>query len=312
MLRLSLLLSLVVAAPAFAQGITVAVLDANGVSDAAPRRLQKMTEAALRQVSSLAVSEGPTWKKGAPRKCDDCARELAASLGTSAAVLLDLRPGEGKGERVSVDVQLWVDGARLSSKRGEGALDGFETAIRPVMEGLLPAWARKGFGALSVELEPGAVLKVDGRLAGNKGGLVSVPAGTHQVDVVFAEGHAVLQRLEVPEGNRVKLEVASPAQVVDTRAPSGTSVLRGVSYATFVAGSAAIAGGLVAGSLGRQTGAGLTSCQGNVRSCATLEDVLQKQKEAQAFADTGNVLIGVGSGLAITGAALFLIDVLTH
>jgi hypothetical protein len=312
------LLSLVgvLALPVFAQGITVAVLDANGVSDASPRRLQRMTEAALRQSSGLAVSEGPAWKKGAPKRCgsaDDCARDLAASLGSTAAVLLDLKPGEGKGDRVAVEVQLWVDGERVGSKKGEGTLDGFETAVKPVIEGLLPAWARKGFGALQVELEPGAVLKVDGRLVGAKSGsLVSVVAGTHQVDVVFSGGHALLQRLEVAEGNRVKVEVTSPAQAVNTRRPTGTTVLRGVSYGVFIAGTAAIAGGLVAGALGRGTGRDLSSCMGDNRTCATLDSVLEKQAQAEAYASTGNVLLGIGTGLAITGAGLFVIDVLAN
>lgn len=306
----------VLALPAFAQGITVAVLDANGVSDAAPKRLQRMTETALRQTSGLTVSEGPAWKKGAPRKCgsgEECARELAASLGSTAAVLLDLRPGEGKGDRVAVEVQLWVDGERLGSKKGEGTLDGFETAVRPVIEGLLPAWARKGFGALQVELEPGAVLKVDGRLVSTKSGsLVSVVAGQHQVDVIFSGGHALMQRLDVAEGNRVKVEVASPEQAVNTRRPKGASVLRGVSYGVFVAGSAAIAGGLIAGALGRGTGKDLSSCMGDNRTCATLDVVLEKQAQAEAYASTGNVLLGIGAGLAITGAGLLVIDVLAN
>jgi hypothetical protein len=310
-LRVLALLCLLPAA-AQAQTLVSAVLDANGVSDAAVKRAQRATETALKQVSSLTVGEGPAFKKGAPKKCtDDCARELATSLSAPGVVLLDLRALDGKGDRVAVEVQLWVDGERLGLKRGEGSIEGFEAALKPVLEALLPPWARKGFGGLRVEAEPGTVVKVDGRLANGKtGDVLPVPAGVHQVDVVFAEGHAVLQRVQVDEGERVKVAALSPAEAVSGKAPRGMSALRGVSYGVFVAGAAAIAGGLIAGALGRGTAAGLASCQGDKRDCQTLDEVQAKQAQAQAYATTGNVMLGVGGGLAATGAALFLIDAL--
>ncbi len=313
-LRLLLLLVLLPAA-ARAQGLVSAVLDANGVSDASVRRLQRATEMALKQVTGLPVGEGPAWKKGAPRRCtDDCARELATSLSAAGVVLLDLRALDGKGERVSLELQLWIDGERVGLKKGEGTVEGFETAIKPVLEALLPAWARKGFGGLRVQVEPGTVVKVDGRLVTNRPGeVVAVPAGLHQVDVVFPEGHAVLQRFEVPEGSRVKVEAMSPAEAVSGKAPKDSSALRGVSYGVFVAGAATLAGGLVAGTLGRNTATGITaSCQGNVRNCTTLDVVQARQAQAEAYASTGNIMLGVGGGLAATGVVLFLIDALTN
>jgi hypothetical protein len=314
--RRSLVLLTLVALTAHAEGIVAGVLDATNVPDASVKRLQRATEVALKQVCGLPVGEGPTWKKGAPKKCgnaEECARDLAASLSATGAVLLELKAVDAKAERVSVELQLWIDGEKVGAKRGEGSVDGFETAIKPVLEGLLPAWSRKGFGGLRLDFDPGIVVKVDGRLVNAKPGEVfAVPAGVHQVDVIFAEGHAVLQRTEIAEGARVKVEALSPAAAVSGRGPRGTSALRGVSYGVFVAGSASIAGGLIAGALGRGTGAGLASCQGDSRNCATLDVVLEKQSQAQAYATTGNVMLGVGAGLAITGAALFLIDVLAN
>jgi hypothetical protein len=311
-LRLLALLCVVPAA-AHAQALVSAILDANGVSDVALKRAQRATENALKQVSSLVVGEGPAFKKGAPKKCsDDCARDLAHSLSSPGVVLLDLRALDGKGDRVSVEVQLWVDGERLGVKRGEGSIEGFETAVKPALEALLPAWARKGFGGLRVPVEAGTVVKVDGRLATAKSGeVIAVPAGSHQVDVVFAEGHAVLQRVQVDEGSRVKVEALSPAEAVSGHVSKGSSALRGVSYGVFVAGAAAIAGGLIAGALGRGTAAGLQSCQGDKRDCATLDQVQARQAQAQAYATTGNVMLGVGGGLAATGVGLFIIDALT-
>ncbi len=310
--RLLVLLCLVPVA-AHAQALVSAILDSNGVTDSASRRAQRATETALKQVSSLAVGEGPAFKKGAPRKCgEDCARELAQSQSAAGVVLLDLRALDNKGDRVAVEVQLWIDGERVGVKKGEGSIEGFEAAVKPVLELLLPAWARKGFGGVRLQIEPGTVVKVDGRLATAKvGDVLAVPAGMHQVDVVFAQGHAVLQRVQVDEGSRVKVEALSPAEAVTGRAPKGTSTLRGVSYGVFVAGAAAIAGGLVAGALGRGTAAGLASCQGDKRDCQTLDEVQAKQAQAQAYATTGNVMLGVGSGLAVTGVGLFIIDALT-
>jgi hypothetical protein len=312
-LRLIALLCVIPVA-AHAQNLVSAILDANGVSDAALKRAQRATETALKQVSSLSVGEGPAFKKGAPRKCgEDCARDLAGSLSASGVVLLDLRALDKQGDRVAVEVQLWVDGERLGLKRGEGSIEGFETAVKPVLELLLPPWARKGFGGLRLQLEPGAVVKVDGRLATSKAGEVfAVPAGVHQVDVVFAEGHAVLQRVQVDEGSRVSVEALSPAEAISGKAPRSMSALRGVSYGVFVAGAAAIAGGLIAGSLGRGTADGLASCQGDKRDCQTLEVVQARQAQSEAYATTGNVMLGVGSGLAATGVALFIIDALTE
>lgn len=312
MLRLLVVLC-VAPLTAQAQSLVSAVLDATGVSDVALKRAQRATETALKQVSSLPVGEGPAFKKGAPKRCEDCARDLAASLNAAGVVLLDLRALDGKGDRVAVEVQLWVDGERLGLKRGEGSIEGFEAAVKPVLEALLPAWARKGFGGLRLPGEAGTVVKVDGRLASAKAGdVLAVPAGVHQVDVVFPEGHAVLQRVEVGEGARVQVEALSPAEAVTGKAPRGMSALRGVSYGVFVAGAAAIAGGLVAGALGRGTGEGLASCQGDKRDCATLDVVQAKQAQAEAYATTGNVMLGVGGGLAATGVALFIIDALAN
>lgn len=310
-----LFLALLLPGAARAQAVVSAVLDATGVSDTSLKRLQRTTEAALKQVSSLNVGEGPAYRRNSPRRCeDDCAQELAQSVSVAGAVLLSVKALDRGGERISVEVQLWLDGEKVGARRGEGTVDGFDGAIRPVLESLLPGWARQGYGGLRVEVEPGTVVKVDGRLLeGRPGEVVPVAAGMHQVDVVFPEGHAVLQRIDVPQGGRAKVQAQSPAEAITGRAPKKLSALRGVSYGTFMVGAAVLAGGLVAGALGRGTAADLgSSCQGDYRSCATLQTVLDRQAQAQAYATTGNVMLGVGGGLAATGAVLFLIDALTE
>lgn len=298
---------------AHAQALVAAVLDASGVPDTNVRRVQRATEAALKQVSSLSIGEGPAFKKGAPRRCgDDCAQQLATSLNAAAVVLLDLKATDKTGDKLSIELQLWLDGEKVASKRGEGTVDGFDVGVRPALEALLPGWARKGFGGLSLQVEPGTVVKVDGRLSTAKPGeVLAVPAGVHAVDVVFPEGHAVLQRLEVAEGSRVKVEAQAPTEAVSGKAPKSMSALRGVSYGTFMAGAAVLAAGLVVGAAGRGTAEGLSSCSGDVRNCATLVEVQRLQAESDAYANTGNVLMGVGGGLAATGVVLFIIDAVT-
>ncbi len=308
-------LALVFPVSGHAQALVIAVLDAPNVSDATVKKVQRSTETVLRQLSGLAVTEGPAFKRGAPRKCtDDCAQQVVRSVGSPGVLLLDLKPLEGRGERLSIELQLWFDGTRLAVRRGEGSAEGFEAAVRPVLEGLLPGWARKGFGGLTLQVEPGALVKVDGRVAGKPGDVQSVTAGSHLVDVLFADGHAVLQRVEVAEGAKVSLEVGAAAEAFDVKArrSHGTGPLRVVSYATWMAGAAALAGGLVAGALGRGTATGLTPCTGQTRECATLDVVLERNRQAQAYASTGNVLIGVGAGLATVGAALFVVDAATE
>jgi hypothetical protein len=97
------------------------------------------------------------------------------------------------------------------------------------------------------------------------------------------------------------------------KVPRGSSALRGVSYGVFMAGAATITGGLIAGTLGRNTATGISgSCTGNERGCTSLDTVLAQHAQAEAYANTGNVMLGVGGGLAATGVVLFLIDALTN
>jgi hypothetical protein len=237
---------------------------------------------------------------------------VVASVSAPAVVVLDLKGLDRAGEKVSVELSLWLDGERLGARRSEGTIDGFEATARPALEALLPPWAKKGFGGLTLDLEEGSVVKVDGRVSKTRlGEVAAIPAGPHQVDVIFPDGHAVLQRIEVAEGARPPLVVHSPSEVLSGGPPPKSGGLRATSYGLYVAGAAALAGGLVAGALARGTGAGLASCQGDVRDCAPLDEVQRRQAQAQAYATTGNVLLGVGAGLAALGVGLFVIDLAT-
>jgi hypothetical protein len=140
------------------------------------------------------------------------------------------------------------------------------------------------------------------------GELLSVPAGAHQLDVVYADGNAVLQRVEVPEGSRTRVDVTHPPEVAATAAPEGNGVIRAVSFGLWSAGAVLIAGSLIAGSLSRQTGAGQNPCAGTSRTCSTFDVATERHRQAEAYAQTGNVLLGTGLVLAAGGIGVFTFD----
>jgi hypothetical protein len=293
-----------------ADEVTCLVNEAQGLPDAMVRKVQRATEAALKQLSGFTVVEGPAFKKGAPKRCgDDCEAELAHTQPN--AVVLDLK-ADTRTDKLMVSVALWLGGERVGARRAEGTLETPEVTLKPLLEALLPGWARRGWGGLKVDVEALSALKVDGRLVdAQPSALVPVTAGAHQVDVVFADGHAVLQRLEVKEGKSTRLEVSAAAPEVGKALKSGISPVRAVSYAAWVVGAGTLASGILAGALSRNTSAGLVPCTPDTRGCATLDSALDKQRQAQSLADTGNVLIGIGAGLAAVGAGLFVVDVVT-
>lgn len=310
MARLAIAVALLVAPLAPAQGLVTAVVDSNGPSEALARKAHKALDGALRGLSGATLAEGPTFKKGAPRRCEggECARTLAASLPAPAVVLLDLK---GSDARLVCEVSFWLDGERRTSRKAEATPDSLEAPLRAAVEQVLPGWLRRGFGAVVVQAEPGAVVKVDGRVVAARGSEpLAVPAGVHQVDVVFASGAAVLQRVEVPESVRVALAVEPSAALV-ARAATGPSPLRYSSYALFMLGAASAAAGFVAGALSRSTAAGLTRCDApGARECSALADVLRANEQAQQYASLGNVFLVLGASLATLGVGLFAVDTL--
>ncbi len=306
------------AAQAWAQA-AVAVVDAQGVSDAAPARAQKAAEAALGALTSWDVSLGPAFKKGAPKKCvgDDCAAQLARKLG-ALTLLLELKgvePAKGDKaptEKLAVDLSLWADGEELGRRKVDTTLDGLEAALRGPVDALLPSYARRGFGALVLPTDASLTVKVAGRvLKGPAGGLVGLPAGAHQVDVVFPNDTAVLRTVDVPEGGRVRVDVTPPPKpTAQPQALGGRfSGLRGGSYAVFMAGALALASGLLVGALARSTVAPYTPCVTGSDQCATLDEVNVARAQADGLTTTGNVLLGVGYGFLSLGVGLFVLDV---
>lgn len=304
-----LLLLTLLPAFAHAQAIAPVLLDSNGPSEATTRRAQKALETALKSLSGASVREAAPFKKGAPRKCAaDCAKELVQLAEAPTVAMLELK---GSDTRVVFELSVWLDGERVGTRKGETPPDALEASLKVAVEQGLPAWLRRGFGALALAVEGGSVIKVDGRVVETRAGeLLAVPAGVHQVDVVFPDGNALLQRVEVPEAGRVPLEVDTPTRFT-SRASQGPSALRYGSYGLFMAGAGSVAAGLIAGALSRGAGIGLTACDSpEARACSTLAEAQAAQAQARQFASTGNVLLGVGFSLMALGASLFGVDAL--
>ena len=248
-------------------GLVVQVLDAQGVPEAVTRRIQRSAETLLKKLSGLPVAEGPAFKAGPRRSCADvpCQRAVVMAVGAPAVALLSLRSSKGG---VIFDVSFWLDGEKLGVELGDAEVEAPENGLKPALDAVLPAWAKRGWGALLLEAQPGAVVKLDGRpMKLTQGQRLSVPAGAHQLDVVYADGNAVLQRVEVPEGTSTRVDVTRPPGVVAATS-EGNPVLRAVSFGLWTAGAMAIAGSLIAGSL---------SCRRapvRIRAAATAEAAL--------------------------------------
>lgn len=304
-LLLSALLCLPLAA--HAQALTAALFDVNGPSEATAKKALKALDSNLKSLAGATVRDPSAFKRGAKSACsDDCNRAFVRSLDVPVVALLELK---GSDSRVVFDLAFWVDGEKVSGRKGESPLDGLDASLRVAVEQVMPAWLRKGFGALSIQVEGGSVVKVDGRVvAARNGELVAVPSGAHQVDVVFPDGSAMLQRIDVPEATRVPLDV-EPTAALTFASPKGPTALRYGSFGLFMAGAGSVAAGFIAGALSRGTGIGLTACDTpDARTCSTLAEAQAAHAEAARYASTGNILLGVGGSLLALGVSLYLVD----
>ncbi len=283
--------------------MAVAVLESHGLSEAQSRTLQRATEVALRELSGFDVRQA----RSAKRRCasDDCLKSAARQLGADWALLLSAR----SGAKLSVDGHLVGPEGRVATRKADG--DAPEAVVKAIVESLLPPHARKGWGGLDVEAPPGAHVKIDGRTVGRTPmEAVPVTASVHAVDVLFPSGQAVLQRVSVPEGARLKLPLHpadGPTTVVEGEGRSRT--LRTVSYGLWTAGAMAIAGSLLAGAASRQASSFVRDCRGDERDCTPYAVALERHQQAESYAQTANVLLVAGGALSAAGVGLFAFDV---
>ncbi|MBI3184474.1 MAG: PEGA domain-containing protein [Myxococcales bacterium] len=306
-MRAALASCLLCAFTARAETVAVEVIESAGLGEAQASRVRKAAEVALRELSSFAVAE-PKGRLSVRRGCagdPSCLSAAARATGADHALLLWLRGGGG---RLSVDGYFATGSGKAAHRRVEDAsLDYPEVAAKSLVEALLPAYGRKGWGGLEVEAAAGAKVKLDGRAVGRTPlEPLAVTASVHSVDVLFPGGEAVLQRLSVGEGERLRLAVAPLSPLPEARA--GGRHLRTAGLGLFGAGALAVAGSLLAGAASRRTAAELAPCEGADRSCLSYAEAQRKHEQASAYAQTGNILLGTGAALSVAGAGLFAFD----
>jgi hypothetical protein len=200
---------------------------------------------------------------------------------------------------------LWLNAGRLTAvmfvdqEPQSGPKDNVEDA--------LPAWARKGWGGLRVDVPDGAVLKLDGSVVALERGVLSTLAGPHQLDVVFSDGTALLQRVEVAEGGRTRVDTMVPAAPAPVRT---TSALRMSGTAGWMVGAATLLSAFIVGFVGRQTASGQNPCTVASRECVTYATAAEQARRSGQYALTANVLLVTGLLLSVAGAGLFTFDLL--
>ena len=309
--RFVLLGVLFASAAASAQSLAVSVMDVQGLPDSAVRKVHKATVEQLKGLVAIPVSDALDWK-GPKRSCSDteagCQREKVKAAGAPAVVALWL---SGSRDSAKATAVFWLDGERASPTRDlELALDAPD--LKVLLDGVVPAWMKKGWGGvrLSEEPPPGSVLKVDGRvLTGKRAPVIALSSGAHQLDVVFPDGRAVLQRIDVAEGSRTRVEVAPPAGLSQPGAPAGgISALRVASYAAWMVGAATLLSAFIVAFVGRSTANGNSPCRPDSRGCVDIEVAQENQRKAAGYASIANVLLGTGLAFSVAGAGLFTID----
>ncbi|MFL5320787.1 MAG: hypothetical protein ACJ790_14085 [Myxococcaceae bacterium] len=313
------LLSLLLATTAFADKASVRVLSTSELNAERQRRLAVAAEVALKELSGFQVEEGGKADVvappvGAKKSCilePSCAIDVAKTTESQHVLVLHAKVVDGK---LLLDGQLvdLANGKASHKSVEEGNPSEPEAAAKQLVELIVPPWARKGWGGLRVA-EDTENVKVDGVMLDDTARKepLPLPAGRHEVDVLLPDGSAVLQRLEIGEGSRAEVrQEALPSATFVEPGKSFVGTTRYVGYGMWAAGAVCVAGSFIAGALSRQALKDVRPCEGADRSCTNFQDADAARRRSESYATTGNVLLGLGGGLALTGAGLVTWDLL--
>ncbi|MGQ0506188.1 MAG: hypothetical protein ACT4TC_12820, partial [Myxococcaceae bacterium] len=251
---------------AFAESVSVVVMDAKAMPEEMSRRVVRMTDVVLRELSSLTVK---TLPKGVPAQRKGCAADsaclssMATAAGTDLVILMAL---SRSGDRLFLDA-FFVDvtGRKAVHRQiPEGKYDEPESSAKALVDAMLPPFARKGWGGVTLEVESGAQVRIDGtRFAVTpQEPLLALTAGSHDVDILYADGRALMQRIKVEEGARTKLSVPRAAMLPHAGEVSSghDDTLRFTSYGIFAAGALTVASSFIVGAMARSTARDVTPC----------------------------------------------------
>ncbi len=296
---------------AHAESVSVVLVETSGTTEEVQRRVLRSASTALRELSGWSLKEVPPARRTAPRKdCvgdSACLAAAAAAPGTEHVLLLALTR---TAEQVALEGFLADLRARKVSRHQRTDERGEEPeAVRALVEALLPAFARKGWGGLTLKVEPTAVVKIDGAryIVDPQDPFIALTAGPHEVDILLATG-ALLQTHQVREGERSVLSVPSAAMLPGIEGARGRSdALLFTSYGLGVAGALAIAGSLVAGGMAQAAARDVTPCVGG-QACTSFEEAQVVLRRAEIRARNANILLGTGAVLSAAGAGVFAFD----
>lgn len=269
--------------------------------------LEARTSFQVEKVEPRPSATGPVQP---PCRTDGCLLDAARATNAELALILDAGLPDLVFELRASFVDVGTGQVRTRMVRG-GSPDVPEEAVDLLLEAVLPAWARKGLASVQVTAPADSVVKVDGRKVGVAplSEPLTLAAGAHEIDVMFASGQGLLWSRKLVEGERLHLEaVPHPAFEGVKSTQSTDSVLRPISYALWSAGAVAIATSLVVGGLVRSTGDDLAGCTDTRRDCLKLDAAQAIHRRADANARAANILLIGGSVLSVSGAGLFVFD----
>lgn len=279
------------------------------LSPAQQKALQDAAESVLEDLTAFRVEPQPSTQD-----CRDaaCLRRSADGgkafvVGLSAAVpnlVLELRAAFYDPST----------GAVVTKVARGGNPDAPTSEVRALVKQVLPKWVQPGHAFIQIRAPADSVVRVDGRRTALTPlqEPVAVPAGVHEIDVVFPTGSALLFRRRLEAGALFQVE-ATPSTAVERlglrEQTPRSALLRPASYALWSAGAVALAGSLVAGGFARSTSARLVPCSPTERGCVDVNQRAQLERQAQGYANTGNILLVTGAVLGSAGAGLFVFDV---
>ena len=288
--------------------IAVAVTSSRPLPAQRIQELLKAAQAAAAQLSALQVR--PLQGSEAARACGrdgECWVRMAS--GARYLFALSVEPF---GTVLQVQ-PLFVDVERRTAKFDRPTAivpERIQDSVRQLAASSLPAYLRRGWGGLLVEAPPGAEVKADGLRVGTTplDEPVALTAGTHEVDVLFASGAALLQKARIPEGGRLTVGAAEVSFEAGRRDRGQSDGLELASAGLWSAGAISVAGSLVAGALAITASREARACQAASRDCSDIDAARQALSRAAAYDRTANVLLWGGLALAGCGGGLYAWD----
>jgi hypothetical protein len=302
------------AAVVLVQGKGLSGKEVEALLDAAQDELKNLSAYRLDPASSLEADNEATMNE-----CSldyDCLLRVAQAAGVDAVLGIRAVP-EGR-KTLSLEI-LWVaaDAKGIpgeSEKAVARTAQALSAGVRSSLKKVLPGYARKGKGGITVLAEPGSDILVDGMKLGEAplSAPLVVSRGQHRVDVVTPTKDRVTQNVDVVEGRKTLVDMPSPhlnlTVAPPPQGPPPGSSLKLASYGVAGAAVLTLAAGLVFGaqtlSLNGQIRDG--SCPGTpCTSALTQVGARDLHDQAAGSATVANISVTTALFLGAGAGALY-------